>query len=192
MLILRGIPCFSEKPITRRNETNSQKMRFDGINNIKTKNTFHFIYQKSIMRTPSQVTKLFSFAYWFGTKLRVFLICEMVRNGIPSTSSSREWLERNYDVPSGFLVCKMIRNGIPSIFISRGMVRNEIPSFFLSLAEWLGTESEQFLFRGTDGIPNGMNQNIRLSVFRGIFFLVNPSPLLCHENLTAKQNQTKS
>jgi hypothetical protein len=118
-------------------EQSPLKMRFDGIEHIKTKMTFHFIDQKKHQPNTIASSKTFSFALMVRNKIQsVFLSCVMVRNGIPSIIIFRG----------------MVRNGIPSLFNFREMVRKGIPNFFY--LSWNGSEqySEHFPFRGTDGI----------------------------------------
>ncbi len=104
---------------------------------------------------------------------------DMLRNGIPRNGS--ELIGTEFQV---FAYIFVPRNGIPSCFLFRGTVQIRIPSVcilfcfmaknsehFSPLRNGSERNSENFLFRGTAGIPPEQINCSVYSVFRGIIFL---------------------
>ncbi len=115
----------------------------------------------------NRIDSMFSSETWFRTKFLVIV-------------SSAEWFGTEFQV---FAYIFVPRNGIPSCILFRGMVQNGIPSVcfkFFSMVQnsqhfsplWNDSEwnSENFLFRGTAGVPPEQTNYSVYSVFRGIIF----------------------
>ncbi len=100
---------------------------------------------------------VFSSAEWFGTEFREFESIFGSRNGIPSCFlfRGRVWNR----IPRVCFFCSMERNSELFPLPRKGSERN----------------SENFLFRGTAGIPSEFPLCSVYSVFRGIIFFVGNS-----------------
>ncbi len=97
---------------------------------------------------------VFSSAEWFGTEFREFASISVPRNGIPSC----------------FLFRWKVWKGIPRVcFYSWSTGRNS--ELFSRLRKGSERNSENFLFRGTAGIPSEITICYVNSVFRVIIFL---------------------
>ncbi len=123
---------------------------------------------KKISFTANRIDSMFLSETCFGTEFRVVV-------------SSAEWFGTEFQV---FAYSFVPRNGIPSCFHFCGMVQNRILSVcfkFCSMvqnsehfsplrngSEW---NSENFLFRGTAGIPPEQTNCSVYSVFCGVIFL---------------------